>query len=63
MFVLGMINIYVAASFSIETWAWWMSVGATGAKACVFVLHYAIFRTLIRRNLRLALTSARPETV
>jgi len=62
MFALGVVNIYVAASFSIETWAWWMSVGANGVKACVFGLQYVIFRNLIRRNMRLALSPVRSES-
>src|SRR5215470_15268308 len=30
MMALGLLNIYVAMTFSIEIWTWWISVGAFG---------------------------------
>jgi intracellular septation protein len=54
MIALGAINIYIATSFSFETWAWWISVGAIGAKVVALLIQFVIFRTLIRRNMRLA---------
>lgn len=62
MIALGAINIYIAASFSIETWAWWISVGAMGAKVVAFLIQFVIFRTLIRRNMRQALSATRFPT-
>jgi intracellular septation protein A len=54
MFALGLANLYVAATFSFDTWAWFISVGALGAKVIAFVLQLAIFRMLVRRQLRAA---------
>jgi intracellular septation protein len=52
MIVLGVLNIYVAMTFSIEIWTWWISVGAFGAKIAALIVQFIIFRTLIRRNMR-----------
>lgn len=54
MIALGVVNIYIATSFSIETWAWWISVGAIGAKVVALALQLVIFRILIGRNVRTA---------
>jgi intracellular septation protein len=54
MTALGVVNIYIATSFSIETWAWWISVGAIGAKVIALALQFVVFRILIRRNMPLA---------
>jgi intracellular septation protein A len=56
MFVLGAINLVVATTMSIEAWAWFITVGAMGAKLVVFLLQYWVFRSLITRRLRSAPT-------
>jgi hypothetical protein len=33
------------------TWAWFVSVGAVGAKLVAFALHYGVFRTIIRQRI------------
>ena len=52
MFGLGLLNILVAMYCSVEVWAWFVSVGAIGAKVVAFLAQYLMFRTLIRRKLR-----------
>jgi intracellular septation protein A len=52
MIVLGLLNIYIAMSFSIEIWTWWISLGAVGAKIAALIVQYIVFRTLVRRNIR-----------
>ena len=52
MFALGLANLYVAATFSVTTWAWFISVGAVGAKVVAFLVQYFVLRMLIRRHLR-----------
>ncbi len=54
MFALGLINLYVANRYSIEVWAWFISVFALGAKVVAFLVQYAVFQVLIRRKLRAA---------
>src|SRR5271154_6261186 len=38
MFGLGLLNLFVAMHYSIETWAWFISFGAIGAKVAAFLL-------------------------
>jgi len=52
MFALGLANLYVAATFSVAAWAWFISVGAVGAKVVAFLVQFAILRILVRRGLR-----------
>jgi len=33
------------------TWAWFISVGAVGAKLIAFALQYGVFRTIIRQRM------------
>jgi intracellular septation protein A len=54
MFALGLINLYVANRYSIEVWAWFISVFAVGAKIVAFLIQYAVIRVMIRRSLKLA---------
>jgi intracellular septation protein len=58
MMALGLLNIYIAVSFSVEIWAWWISVGAIGAKVAAFIIQYVVLRALIRRNLTMARASS-----
>jgi intracellular septation protein A len=52
---LGVANLVVAAYFSLAVWAWFISVGAVGAKAGAFAAQYVVFRTMVRRRLRSAI--------
>jgi intracellular septation protein len=61
MFALGALNIVIALTLPFKVWAWFISVGAIGAKIAAFLLQYVIFRTMLRRKLRGASTG-RPAT-
>jgi intracellular septation protein A len=52
MFALGLTNLYVAATFSVAAWAWFISVGAVGAKVIAFLVQVAVFRAFVRRRPR-----------
>jgi intracellular septation protein len=52
MFALGALNIVIAVTLPFKVWAWFISVGAVGAKIVAFFVQYAIFRTVLRRKLR-----------
>src|SRR3974377_1998555 len=49
MIALGTLNIYIAMSFSIEIWAWWISAGALGAKIAALMVQFIVFRVRVRR--------------
>jgi intracellular septation protein len=49
---IGVVNVLIALYADFTTWAWFVSVGAVGAKVVAFLLQYAVFRTIIRRNLQ-----------
>jgi len=59
LIVLSLANAVVAFGFSINVWVWYASVVPTAAQLIAFVLQYAIFRVLVRRNIR-AKQSAQP---
>ena len=52
MTVLGVINLGIALSADIVVWAWFVSVVAVGAKIAAFLLQYAVFRTIVVRNVK-----------
>ena len=52
MFALGLANLYVAAALSVAAWAWFISVGAVGAKVVAFLVQFLVLRGIIRRRLR-----------
>jgi intracellular septation protein A len=58
MIALGLINIVIAMKFSIEIWAWWISVGAMGAKIVALMIQFLLFSILIRRSIRSASSAA-----
>ena len=58
MIVLSILNLWIATQFSIDVWAWWISVGALGAKIVAGVLQFLVFRVLVRRHLRVAAQGA-----
>ena len=58
MFVLGALNIVIAVTLPFAVWAWFISVGAIGAKVVAFLVQYAIFRTIIRRKLAVPVPDA-----
>jgi intracellular septation protein A len=51
MATLGLTNLVIALNFALATWAWFVSVGAVGAKLAAVALQYAVFRTIVRRRL------------
>jgi intracellular septation protein A len=51
MAALGLTNLVIALHFDLATWAWFVSVGAVGAKLAAVALQYAVFRTIVRRRL------------
>src|SRR5215467_3580957 len=52
MFALGALNIVIAMTLQFRVLAWFISIGAIGAKIVAFLLQYAVFRTMVRRKLR-----------
>jgi intracellular septation protein len=54
MFALGALNGVIAVALPFAVWAWFISVGAIGAKVAAFLVQYAIFRTIVRRKLRVS---------
>jgi len=52
MFTLGALNLVIALTLPFRVWAWFIAVGAIGAKVVAFLVQYVIFRTIVRRNLR-----------
>jgi intracellular septation protein len=51
MAALGLTNLIIALYFDLATWAWFVLVGAVGAKVAGVALQYAVFRTIVRRRL------------
>ena len=49
--VLGLTNLFIALRFDFITWAWFVSVGAGGAKLAAFALQYGIFRMIVRQRI------------
>jgi len=60
MVVLGLLNLYVAGYYSIDVWAWFISVVAVGAKVVMFLIQFVVIRLQVRRNLRLAAAKSTP---
>jgi intracellular septation protein len=52
MFALGLANLYVATALSVAAWAWFISVGAVGAKVVAFLVQFAVLRAFLRRRVR-----------
>jgi intracellular septation protein A len=50
MFILGLSNLYIAAYCSFAVWAWFISVGAIGAKIAALGVQYGVFQVLMRRR-------------
>jgi intracellular septation protein len=55
---LGLINIAIAATGDVRLWAWFVTVGAVGAKIVAFGTQYLIFRSIIYRKIRAAMRAA-----
>ena len=49
--VLGLTNLFVALRLDFATWAWFVSVGAGGAKLAAFALQYGVFRAIVRQRI------------
>jgi intracellular septation protein A len=58
MFALGLLNLYIAANYSVIVWGYFISIGASGAKIVAFFMQYAIFQILVRRKLQLVKNEA-----
>jgi len=52
MIGLAVLNLIIAAAFEFRVWAWFITVGAVGAKVAAFLAQYIVFRAVIRRKLR-----------
>jgi intracellular septation protein len=52
MIGLAALNLIIAAAFEFRVWAWFITVGAVGAKVAAFLAQYVVFRTIVRRRLR-----------
>jgi len=48
---IGLANLIIALYFDFATWAWFISVGAVGAKLVAVALQYGVFRTIIRQRI------------
>ena len=48
---LGFANLIIALGFDLITWAWFISVGAVGAKLIAFAPQYGVFRTIARQRI------------
>jgi intracellular septation protein len=59
MIVLGLANLVIASRYSIEVWAWFISLGAVGAKVVAFLIQFALIQILVRRKLRLNAAAAK----
>jgi len=51
MAALALTNLIIALHFDFATWAWFVGVGAIGAKLAALALQYAVFRAIVRRRL------------
>jgi intracellular septation protein len=47
---IGLANLIIALQFDFATWAWFISVGAIGAKLAAFALQYGVFRAIVRQR-------------
>ena len=50
MAALGLANLGLALLGDLALWAWFISVGAVGAKVAAFFAQYVVFRAMIRRR-------------
>lgn len=48
---LGVANFFIALNCDFATWAWFISIGAAGAKIAAFALQYIVFRAITRRSI------------
>lgn len=53
---LGLTNLVIALYFGLAVWAWFVCVGAVGAKMAAVALQYAVFRVIVRRRLAQSIT-------
>lgn len=61
MIALGVLNLIIATTFDFRVWAWFITVGAVGAKVVAFLIQYIVFRGIIRQKLRAASVPAAPQ--
>jgi len=48
---LGLANLFIALRLGFATWAWFVSVGAGGAKLAAVALQYGVFRAIVRQRI------------
>lgn len=60
MIGLAAINLLVATLLPFHVWAWFITVGAVGAKVAAFLVQYVVFRRIVRRRLSQAAPAALP---
>jgi intracellular septation protein len=51
MAAIALTNLIIALYFNLGTWAWFVCIGAVGAKLAAVVLQFAVFRMIVRRRL------------
>ena len=52
MLCLGVINLVVAWTLPMWVWSWFISFGAIGAKLCLLLGEYLVFRRVARKVVR-----------
>lgn len=48
---LALANLTIALHSDFVTWAWFISVGAVGAKVGAFLLQYGVFQAIVRQRI------------
>jgi len=48
---LGLANLFIALRLDFVSWAWFVSVGAGGAKLAAFAQQYGVFRAITRQRI------------
>jgi hypothetical protein len=59
--VLGLANLALSPRFDFAIWAWFVSVGAVGAKLAALALQYGVFRAIARRRVAASALSRGPK--
>lgn len=50
MAALGLANAIILLNFDLAVWAWFVAIGAVGAKAAGVAVQHAVFRVIVRRR-------------
>ncbi len=62
MFATAALNVYVAMTVSLATWAIFMSIFPLASKIALFLVQYVISRAIVIRNMRGQQMAAQPAT-